>query len=737
MARKIISFLLVTIMICTLFCSCGNETTEARIFENYNLPDSISVCSTQTVSENENFSLAWNDESKIIILIDKRNNAVWSSTPMEFDINNPDNNSYIRNGLCSMLNLTYIDAKDNLEKEISAYEGAFQDGYIGSKQIEDGIRISYYFDNLQIMIPVDYTLDNNGLNARVRLNKVEENENLIYKISLLPFLSSAQNNTDSYLFVPSGNGALMYVDAGDREARKYSEPVYGEDAGMQSLTVNIKHETVRMPVFGVKNQEKGLIGIITEGAELATIDALAGDTQYGYSSVYPTFQCRGFYTEMVDSVGDTDAEVTKYSDVTSGVAGFTVHYSPLLNDVTYNGMASEYREYLENKYNYKNNKIQAVATLDFLGGQKIKEFLFGVPNTTLKVATTFDDVKNILEDMKDIDAPLAVRLTGFGDSGVNYGIVGSGLDLSSKFGGKKGYNTLSKWCDESDIPIFINTEMLYYNKTSKYFSTRKSAISVNDTRSKIFDYDMVTNNKDSGSEFAYLTSRKQLVHSLPFIREQLKTISAKGVCFSTLSNTAYSDYGQGVYFVKANMGIDVQYIYENIKKDGYLVMSESANEYAAVASDIVFDTPIYSSKLYVLDKDIPFYNMVFRGITTLSSQPINLSVNPEKAFLEALSLGNTLSFTLVEKFDNSFIMSDYEEFASAVYSDIKQSMFEYIEKAKPLIDKLGNARIISYEKFGDLSITIFDNSTELYVNFGEESLHTSVGEVAPKSYLMN
>ena len=66
-------------------------------------------------------------------------------------------------------------------------------------------------------------------------------------------MAAAQNSDDSYLFVPSGSGALIKAE-NRAQAAKYSEPVYGEDPVSVSYADTTYNEGIRLPLFGVKDK---------------------------------------------------------------------------------------------------------------------------------------------------------------------------------------------------------------------------------------------------------------------------------------------------------------------------------------------------------------------------------------------------------------------------------------------------------------------------------------------------
>lgn len=88
-----------------------------------------------------------------------------------------------------------------------------------------------------------------------------------------------------------------------------------------------------------------------------------------------------------------------------------------------------------------------------------------------------------------------------------------------------------------------------------------------------------------------------------------------------------------------------------------------ANDYSAVISDKIFDVPLSSAEYNSLDVDIPFYQIVFKGYVPLSSESINTSANSRKSYLQSVSVGSALQFSLINNYSSKL--------ASYLYKDIQ------------------------------------------------------------------
>lgn len=734
MKKRIISSVLALTLTLSLLLLTGcGEKAALNSLKKYALPEQVANVLSGTVTQNDNLKLDWDYDRQCVLVTDKKSGAIWSTMPYDFYKSGETASGYKADGICSFIKLTYLDAKNQTENEVNSNSGA---SYTNVEQSSTGIRVTYYFDKIGISVPITFVLEEDCLSVSVENALIKENENKIISVSMLPFFVSAPNDNSSYLFVPSGSGALIYTDDEQRGQRKYGEQVYGNDLSGQSIYEITETQSIRMPVFGAKSGEKAIFAIITEGAETAEISAIAGDNQLGFSGVYPTFKLRGSASSLVKGSANTNNDITKYSKDVVSLKKSTVKYYLLPADKSdYNGMAECYRNYLAANSSLKEQKKSANAIITILGGLKERKLFLGLPYHTISSVTTFSEAQKILSDIEDkTNSDLAVNLKGFGSSGLDYGETAGGFAPQRVFGGKKGLGELNKWSNDKKIDLFYDFDMVFQTETYGDFKVRDSAVSANDVRARFCEYDIVTR-EQSETVFAYLTNRLSLAKSSGIINKKIKELGLGGVSLSTLTNSAYSDYSDPNYYCKAHMSDDVVRILEYLNKNGLSTMGSDANSYAAARLDYVYNAPTKSSKFYALDKDIPFYQMVFRGSTVLSGEPINLSSEPQIAFLETIATGSALSFSLCNNYSDIIFKSSHSAVALSVYDGIKDEVAEFINSAKPLQERLGKAKLVSYSETDELTKSVFDNGVTVYVNFGKKAVDTDLGTVEAKSFI--
>ena len=629
--KSCLVFALLLLVMSFSVTSCGEPESTVEVYE----PLYLDNVTESVVADDGINQLVWDVNEKAVFFYNTYTGRIWSSIPYDFYLEQQDSGYNVME-MKSPIHIAYYATSNRQERTMTGYEGAILDGEVGSSLIENGIRVVYDFTELELRIPVEYTLENNALKVSLDIKGIAEGEEYkLMSVSLAPYMASAPEDDTSYLFLPSGSGALMYTDVrGD--IRKYSEPVFGIDAIEQPATRTYYAETAHLPIFGVRRGDAALLGIISEGAGLASIDAIAGDSRIGWACVYPTFQLRG--SDMVD-IQNRESYAQKVKSFSKNLVDLDraeVLYQPLEGeDANYEGMARTYRQWLIDHHGLeKKTDVNAYMALEFLGGATVQDKIFGVSYDTLEVVTSLGQVQDILADIESqVQAPVATVLSGFGKGGLDTEHLAGGYQIHSAFGSKEDLASLKEWTQSHNGTLFTNFDLLYFRKNGHGVSQLQDvAYRANNVASEKGYYSVVTNRPDLTKRYFSLVKRSRLGSLVDTLLSKFDAIDTAGIALNSLGNTAYSDYRDEATYARNGMDTQVQELLNRVGEDGRVVMS-GANSYAALSSDIVWDSPFYGSQYKVLDEEIPFYQMVFRGYVPMTSPLINREAEPQEMFL--------------------------------------------------------------------------------------------------------
>lgn len=732
---KVLSFVLCAAMVFSL-AACGDATDKAAVADSL----IAGTLASTVVSENENYKMLWDNDKKIIVLESKANGQKWSTTPSDYiDLADDEKQTRQRNLLESPVLVTYKDSLENGTATAKGYSDCLKKNNFSVNQADGTVIIQYFFEEADIIVPVKYELLAEGIRLSVDTNGIVEGENPIYSIDLAPYLCGVPTGkADSYIFYPSGSGALIDTSNAGVASGSYSAEVYGEEAARRIKEKLTNDKNVYLPVFGVKNGENAMFAVVSSGAEQAYIKTVLNETASTYSSVWAGFNLRGHdYSAVKANIQYVETAI--YSDDMIRDAVFSVDFYPLAGeDANYSGMARRYQKLL-----YGNNDNTSISenlySLKVIGGvMKDKDFL-GFPYETLVAVTTYNDVAAMLSELSVSGVTPNVQLYGFGDYGMDVGKVAGNMTLSSKFGSKADLSSLMQYCGTNGIDTFVDFNLSQYkNSGHGYTSLFSAAKTANNQSAYQYYLKKTVQTADTENYDRFRLIRRDLLVKLA--NQMLKKVGKydiNGVSFASITDTAYSDYTSSDYYQKRNMSTDVQGIMQSYKNSGYSVAANGANAYAAIAADVVFETPLTSSKQEIFSADVPFYQMVFKGKVELTTESLNSGEVFEKKKLQALETGSSMLFTVYNTFDRQLSVSPFKGLYGALYADNKDNILSVCEEYKDYYNAISGVTIKEHAVLADgVNLTTYSNGVKIYVNYNDADYQSADGIVQAMNCLI-
>ncbi len=702
----------------------------------------------QVVAENDRFILRWDGDWMALIMESKATGQIWSTIPYDYYQQlistdpaavDPDSD------LVSPITIDVVepvgfalDWAKAFPTCIPCANESYSEEYKGSataKKIENGVEVNFYFDDYEISVPVQYVLRSDSLAISVDSTKITEGSKYqLLDVCLSPFLSSAVNEAaDSYLFVPSGNGALMNTDIRVDGRREYTGEIYGTDASRVLENRYFEEEQVKMPVFGVKSgATQATLAIVEEGASSVEIVGIAGDDTTDYSRVYGKCYVRG-YDIIADDYGWKSTVYTRTADYMTD-QNIKIAYYPLEgDDANYTGMANCYRDYMI-KNGMKKTELaeQTAYAVSLLGNVQTKKLAYGVPYYSTDSMTTFAQAKSILTELKtETGIYPATQLVGYGKTGIDVGAVGGGFGFASCSGSKKDYQSIISLGQKNKFLVATDFEMLLFDEGGSGLSTMTDvAKSASLSKSKLYYPGVALReyNEDAG-EF-YLVAREKLGGLMDKLKKKADKLGVSGISVASLGHTAYADYAQEKYFDKKNMPEDVSGYLRTLASRKKAVTTDNANDYAVAVSDTLFNVDVTPQYMNSLDSYIPFYQMVFKGYVPMYSTALNLESNYDFAKAQALSCGTGLGFTLIWNYDSEFIATPHENLFNTLYRDHKEQIAKSVQEYGDFYAVIGNSAITDYSFDDGVAKTTYENGVVSYTNLTDSEKNSPVGPLA-------
>ena len=731
---KVLSFIICAAMLVS-FAGCAEKVADIDITEF--MPKG--TLNEGVVTENEKFTLSWNDDEKCVVLTDKVSGARWATTPSEYMYtSNEEKQIRARGFLESPIFVNYKLKDEETLGTSRAFTHSINKNDFSAANNGGVITVSYMFKDADCIIPVDYALTEKGMSISVNTENIVEGENSVYSIDLAPyFCSTSHGSEDSYIFYPSGSGAIIDTSEQVLEATTYSAEVYGKDAAIKVKHDLTNDKNVYLPVYGIKKGENAVCAIITSGADQATISTIVSDTPTSYTTVYASFALRGADYNFVAGAGAPDTTI--YSEESLEKAVFTVEFIPLSNEnANYVGMAKTYQEYLYGNKEANSNVSDPVYSIKFLGGLLQGRNFLGFPYSTLISLTSYTEAQNILTELSSTGVKPNVMLYGYGESGLDVGKVAGGFKLGSVFGSKAELSAFTEYCKQNGISSFVDFNLAEFASSGAGYTTSDSAKSASRMAAYVYKISkgaQILDNKNYDRH--RLISRSELDGIAEKLSKKITKYNIDGVSFESLSSMAYSDFGYPEYYVKANMSKQVAAINESFKNNGYKIAASGSNAYSAVLADVIFNAPLNSSKQEIFSADVPFYQLVFKGKTELTSEPVNAGISYQTKKLMALEGGASMLFTLSANYNSTATLSYHKDIYGARFEGNKATMVAAAEELSDYYNSISGQTIKDHQLITkDVRLTTYENGVKIYVNYSEDDFTTADGVVKASDYLI-
>ena len=355
--RKILSLIICLLAVLSV-CGCGNKTAKISP-KKYDENFSADIPAADIIAaENERFVLKWDSQNERVVLLDKERDISWSYTPLKAQEKRVDADGNELNNhpqLESPILVTYYDPEQAVTDTAISSNASMRKRTYAVNSIENGLSIVFAFEKERISVTVDFILRNDSIAVTVDPNKITEDKNTVISVAVAPFFCSVQNKTeDSYLFFPSGSGALIYADYDSDDVNIISEEVFGTDARRpEDDVIKTITSNVRLPVYGAKDGERAVAAIIEKNAGAAVINANVGNATIGYSAVYATFYVRSY--ELVLTNNNSGQRMKYSEDIKSQLIGYLTTRMSLLHS------AKVYIQYMNSPYIYGSNELSEIV----------------------------------------------------------------------------------------------------------------------------------------------------------------------------------------------------------------------------------------------------------------------------------------------------------------------------------------------------------------------------------------
>ena len=204
-----------------------------------------------------------------------------------------------------------------------------------------------------------------------------------------------------------------------------------------------------------------------------------------------------------------------------------------------------------------------------------------------------------------------------------------------------------------------------------------------------------------------------------------------------MGDTLYSD------FTNKESGLDrsnTRLLWEDMlrlaDRETEKLLVDGGNGYALPHVSHVYNAPMKCTFYDIEDEDVPFYQILLHGYVSYSTEPMNLSSNPQNLVLKAVETGSSLSACLMYAENHALTDTNLEHVFSGNYETWMDMLCESYERVTPVLREVAQATIIGHEcLLKDVYKTQYSNGSVVYVNYSSKDVQADGYTIPAKDFI--
>jgi hypothetical protein len=724
------------LMVASLLLGCAGTLSEERLAEVPSIDPPIQIpperdslpsieerhadveADYNPIAENDSLRLYFNEKTTAIIVEDKRYQVLWRSSPADLQDDKSTTNIW-KSQIVVPIQVAYVDAERSQSKNVKPAQ--ITSGY---RAVEDGIRVSYDFEQDALALDLIYTLKDDCLNVVLPNDSIEESgENSLVSMEVLPYFGAVHDGEEGYIVYPDGSGALMHFTAPhSEEVQKMVGIVYGSDAsGGQasgSSASGIYRQSIPMPVFGMVRDNAAFVGFLTQGDFDSGVSIGRAGKGVNYNHVWPQFVFRR--QGRFSITGGQPAWLYQPDRIPGDRQ---IRYCFLNTEkANYSGMAERYRDFLINERGATRLSNQnTVMSLGFFMGTERRNWIL----RDMISMTTFDQAGEILDDLAESGVTrLDVTLWNWDEGSISIKNPQS-FPVDERLGGEEALRRLTDKIHQRGQRVLL---------TSDYINVVPGAKNVLPYLDAVRGVDGLPL---GDSNRGYLLNPEVALER--FAKNDIAKaaeIGVDGLHLLGFASLALPDKNNRFPLTREGFAAIYMEIADLSTESLGKVSMIGSNIYASLYSDFLQMVPLDSTHYDIFDETIPFFQMAVHGLTQYSGIPYNLISDSQRMFLRQVEYGAVSSFILTQESSSNLSRTNWNDLYSSEYGYWKEEVIAQYQIMDQL-SYLNNQFILSHQELAEgIYQTTYEDGTRIIVNYNAVPYSAGTVEILPLDFVV-
>ncbi len=536
------------------------------------------------------------------------------------------------------------------------YEAIFSGTeYTAEDMSEDNNKVGYSGESetlLQIVITVEYTLEHGNLVVRIPTDDISVSDGIyLTDIEVLPFFGNADTNDEGYMFVPDGSGGIVNFNNGRTQTPALEIPIYGKDGALTVNENNVSAASAQLPVFAMAKNNNAFLAHIGAGEENATVISRVSGMETNINQVYARFCVLPKDVMVIKTSKDSMSTNLYQENYYSG--DILLRYSFYSGEATdYSSLASSYRSYLIEQGLLKEKETESQFYVSLTGRIKSQKNFFGINYNSYDTVTSFEDAEIIANELKNngVDKINMAFSSWFGGGLATS--VPANASPAFGMGSKKELNSLAQVLgSETQVALGASVQKIWkgiptFNafKYADRYLTNKSV--------KGYSYNIATNLADEKADQYYILNSKYLGSMSNKYISSVADLGDYSIWLDDAANILSSDFRSKNQTDRTSAKQLTIAALSEIPQETELILS-APNLYAVSYADTALAIPLTSSDNHLINKSVPFLQIVLSGCVDYTTPSINGLGDAKENILRAVETGSTLYFDWIYASDEN------------------------------------------------------------------------------------
>ena len=631
---------------------------------------------------------------------------------------------------------SYLDTRTVYEDGINVGDERVAESSVAYNSTGFVAEVDFTHPELMIKFDLHVSIVDGAIEVNVPRDSIEEyNPNIwrsdsqyfiLRNIVLFPYFGSTVSETDGYVFVPDGSGALISLEASPAIKASFSLDVYGEDYGYVSPTMRTRALSVKpiarvtMPVYGVVHNvgNTGFFVISESGASYAQIKFKSAGLINDYYTTYFSYKYRESY-EQYQSRADEDQYRISFQDDPNEYDLSQKYVFLSGSDADYVGMAKTYQSYLLDNDLLgdvrRTDYDETPTKVDFIGS----EITTGIISNKAQMVTEYDEIIEILTTMQDDGYEnLITSLKTYNMSEDSYR-----FDIIRKLGGSSDFEKMIDYFDENDI------QFSYYSDYVRNYETYSKSHAQTLSKREIYFVEL------SWMFFAhYVTSP---TYYEQFAKDDYKDFSEYGidsVSLAGLDRAIFTNYNDSVVYSNQNM-VDISSALSYFEEKEIMTNVYLPDAYLYKYVNEYYNAPISSSDFSFTMASIPFLQLVIGGYVDMYSPSLNFVSDETVSLLRLVEYGIFPSYVLTGGSTYDLKNTNSSNIYISEYDVLSRRISDYYDFVNEGLTSTIGSEMIDHTFIAEGVVLVeYDSGVQIIINYNDFAVTVGTTVVPAEGY---